>query len=212
MNTKESDNRFISVITPKECVTMIISKVYREVGPNLQPREVTGEFNLQSDKETIHKAQELINLFSEVPLETIKTCLLTSEGQLAIAVLSNIVHPSNIPDLTPLKMLVDELQEKLSAVTYNKDYISREALMIELNDVLKAKSITPYRRQRINRALKRECLNCLGTGRAGTVISDEAGSKYSGTRRKLRIGVSQTDNPCPTCKGSGIKPELDKIK
>lgn len=191
---------------------MIISKVYERGSTMLRDgtlvetigKEVPNQLTLQSDKETVLKAAELINLFSQIPLENIKASLGTTEGQLAIAVLSCCVKENETKELTPMRMLVDELAEKLSAVDSNRDYISREALMIELNDVLKAKTITPYRRQRINRAFKRECLHCLGTGKVGKVISD---TQKMYEPRKIKVGISNLDPECPTCNGTGIKPK-----
>lgn len=184
---------------------VILTKCLNENGtPN-------GQWTLESEKETVQKAAELINLFAQVPLENIKTCLLTNEGNLAIEVLTHLIADNQMKELTPLRMLVDELNEKLAAVAYNKDYVSRGALLKELEDVLKAKSITPYRRQRINRALKRECLHCLGTGKAGKIIKTEERKLWKPA--VIKVGVSTTDPECPTCKGTGIKPIVrDRVK
>lgn len=181
---------------------MILSKGLNKDGTREDTR-----WTMESDKETINKAAELINLFAGIPLDNIKRCLDTTAGQLAVAVLTEGIKEGEYKELTPMKMLVDELQEKLSAVESNTDFVSRQALVRELDDVLRAKSITPYRRQRINRAFKRECLECLGTGKAGRVISDTGSYNSNITPRKVKIGVSQTDGDCPTCKGTGAKPK-----
>lgn len=191
---------------------MIISRVFKKTDLGIQDETalepLPNRLSMESDTETIQKAQELINLFAGIPLDNIKHALSTEAGQLALSVFESGIRKDKLHELVPIKMLCDELNEQLSGIESQKEYVPRHALIRELEDVLKAKTITPYRRQRINRALKRECLNCLGTGKKGKVISDTGRSYLPESPRKIKVGVSQDSVDCPTCNGTGIKPRV----
>lgn len=165
-----------------------------------------GTANIQCTLDEADKMRELLNLFSAVPLTTIVSMLNSDAGRLAYAVLCSET------DTAPVRMLIDELQQSYLSSESTKAFISRQALMNELEDVLRAKSITPYRRSRINKALKRECLKCHGSGKQVRVVKgDSQFPALFGGSRKIRHEIDSRSPDCDHCKGTGINPKEETV-
>lgn len=152
--------------------------------------------------EAIDRAVELANLFSDVEVSAIKSMLHSDAGRLAYAVLCNQA------DTLVVRALIDELQAQYLSSETAKPYVTRGALTAELEDILRAKTITPYRRSRINKALKRDCLHCHGGGKVPKVKRIDSGINTLLNPRRVRHEIDSRSPDCPTCKGTGIKPEL----
>lgn len=167
-----------------------------------------GWINLTGSKEECDKALELMNLFANVSLNTIKKMYNTDVGSLARAVLTSDL------DNEAVRCLVDELLGEWNAGDTSK-FVSRMALENELEDVLRAKSISAYRRSRINRAMKRACIACYGSGKAPVKKTTDRGLPGI-SRPTQRWEVSSYGPDCIHCKGTGIhhkknSPEVNEI-
>lgn len=154
---------------------------------------------LTENEDVARKAIFLLRMFMDVDLATIMAMTNSNAGKLALYVLkNNLAGDTTIP----CKEMVDELIAEWKALDTGTKFVTRQALMDELADVLKTKSISVYRRSRINKALKRECIQCFGSGRIPKkVIRDEAG------RRIIRFEIASNYEDCPRCEGTGIEPE-----
>lgn len=155
--------------------------------------------------ETAQKAQLLMNIFHETPLDKIKQIFNSNRGLLAAEVIKNL------EELTPIRMLMDELVAEMTALEQpDKKYVSRAALMAELEDILKAKTITPYRRSRINNALKRACLNCLGGGKVVRTTSRREARGGVSNQLIIRKEIDSRSADCRVCEGTGINPKHER--
>lgn len=142
------------------------------------------------------KARELLNLFSGVPLDDIQAMFASNAGLLAYAVLCNQT------DTGIVRGLIDELQGEYLSSESLKPFITRQAMLNELEDILKAKTITPYRRSRINKALKRDCIACHGSGKQPRKIEQSRG--LLGERR-VKHEIDSRSPDCTHCQGTGRK-------
>lgn len=152
-------------------------------------------------REHADKMAELLNLFGDVDIEVIKNILSSDAGKLAHSVLLNQ------GDTTPVRELIDELMNNYLSVDSGKQFFTRQALINELEDVLRAKSITPYRRSRINKAFKRACIKCHGSGKE--VIVKHSGISTHFGQKHVRHEIDSRSPDCTHCGGTGIEPKKE---
>lgn len=146
----------------------------------------------------VEKMRELLNLFGDVPLDSIRRMLSSDAGRLARSILIDNA------DTVAIKALIDELTNEYISADTNRKFVSRDAMLAELQDILNCKSITPYRRSRINKALKRECMKCHGSGK--TPRAKTVGGTGFGTRPVIKHEIDSRSPDCEHCKGSGVNP------
>lgn len=202
-SVKDVENKKLSLIWEDlvDYTDSNIKPLDRFIIPGSSSRDGTTRSDAQV--EVICKIRMLWDMFGGATTEQIHRFFASEAGKLCKSIFLSV----KLGDYsTPVRMLIDELLEQWRCSGDGELYVSRKDMMRELIDILNTKSITGYRKQRINQCLKCACIQCLGMGEIAKLTGSLKGGIGSRTYDRPGGRYIPDMEKCPTCNGTGTNP------